>query len=229
MLSGMTSTTATQARSDSEIQNDVRDELEWTPDVNSTHVGVAVNGGVVTLSGEVSTYSERVAAKDAARRVRGVAGLADELLVESVASYKHTDTQIAENILSSLRLREDIPRDAITCEVTDGFATLKGQVEWNFQRGAARFEASRVAGVRLVTNDVTLSPRVSANDTAERIRQALVRHAQVDANGILVHAEGSAVRLTGHVGSWGERQQAGAAAWASPSVTAVENDLVVRL
>ncbi|MES2170023.1 MAG: BON domain-containing protein [Actinomycetota bacterium] len=218
----------TQARSDTDIQHDVLDELDWTPDVNPAHIGVSVNNGVVTLSGEVSTFAERVAAKDAAVSVRGVTGLADELEVETVAAYKHTDTQIAEAIVSALRLRTDIPRDTITCEVSAGFVTLNGQVAWNFQRDAARHEASRIVGVRLVTNKITLSPRASASDTAERIRKALVRSAQVDADGIVVHVDGSAVRLTGYVRSWAERQQAATAAWASPNVTTVDNDLAVK-
>ncbi len=227
-MSAMTASTTTQIRSDTDIQLDVLDELDWTPDVEPAHIGVSVHDGVVTLSGEVETYAERLAAKDAARRVAGVTGIADDLEVEASAAYKHTDTQVAEGVVAALRLRADVPRGAVECEVTNGAVRLTGQVAWNFQRDAARNAAQHVPGVRSVINDITLTPRASASDAADRIKKALVRNAELDADAITVRMSGNEVTLTGHVRSWAEKQQATAAAWASPHVSKVHNEILVR-
>lgn len=218
---------STSRRPDFDIQLDVQEELEWTPEVDPASIGVAVHDGVVTLYGEVHTYVERTAAKTAARQVKGVTALVDELLVESVASLEHSDTQIAEAIVHALELRPDIPKDAITVEVTGGYATLGGQVGWHYQRDAAGREAETVAGVLEVVNNVTLSPRASASDAAERISKALMRNAQIDADAIVVHVNGNEVTLTGRVRSLAEKNQAMAAVWSSPHVSTVHNNIIV--
>jgi osmotically-inducible protein OsmY len=214
-------------RTDLDIQLDVEEELEWTPDVDPASIGVSVRDGVVTLSGEVRTYVERTAAKRAARQVKGVTALVDELSVESVASLEHSDTQIAEAIVTALEQRSDLPKGAITVEVTGGYVTLGGQVGWHYQRDAARREVESVAGVRDVVNDITLSPRASASDAAERITRALVRNAQIDAEAIVVRVNGNEVTLSGRVRSLAEKSQATAAVWSSPHVSSVHNNITV--
>lgn len=226
----MNTTTITQTHpsSNKNIQQDVEDELNWTPSVDSAAIGVSVIDGVVTLSGEVKTFSQRLAAKKAALRVRGVDIVADEIKVAVVAASEHSDSEIARSVKHVLEWNEDVPRDAVMTEVRDGWVTLTGTVEWDYQRKAAAHVIAAIAGVRFVDNQITLTRRVSATDAAERIKNAFVRNAQLDAKAITVTVSGTTATLTGTVRSWNEKSQAAASAWASPHITAVHNNLEVR-
>ena len=219
--------TATVTRSDHEIQTAVQDELEWTPDVDAAGVGVAVEDGTVTLSGEVDDYSERRAAKRAALRVRGVSTVVDDLRVHPKSSVNVTETDVAREVAHALAWASNVP-DSVKAEVDGHAVTLTGEVHWNFQRQAAKRAVQYLRGVYSVNNMITLSARPSAADAKERIKNALVRNAQLDANHITVTVSGNTATLTGHVRSWAEKRQAGWAAWASPHVTDVNNELVVR-
>lgn len=218
--------TIRQAVYDEAIRSAVADELEWTPDVNALRIGVSVDEGVVTLSGEVSTSSERIAAKDAALRVKGVTAVADDLVVAHSVTHP-TDTEIAGVVSSTLRWADDVPHDAVKVEVRDGVVVLTGEVLWEHQRRAASRAVQRLTGVRKVDNRMTLKRRPSGTDTRERIEKALIRNAIVESNAIEVTVEGNTVTLTGTVGSWAEKTQAGLAAWSSPHVDRVNNQIVV--
>lgn len=215
-----------QTMSDEEIRTAVADELQWTPEVNSVNIGVSVNGGAVTLSGEVKTSSERIAAKDAALRVTGVTAVADDLVVAHSTSHP-TDTEIATAVGSTLRWADDVPHEAVKAEVRDGVVVLTGEVEWDHQRRGASRAVQRLTGVRKVDNRMTLKRRPSGTDTRERIEKALVRNAIVESNAIDVSVDGNTVTLTGTVGSWAEKTQAGLAAWSSPHVDRVNNQITV--
>jgi osmotically-inducible protein OsmY len=223
-----TTITNTHPASNKHIQQDVEDELNWTPSVDSAAIGVSVIDGIVTLSGEVKTFSERLAAKKAALRVRGVDTVADEIKVAVVAASEHSDTEIARSVKHVLEWNADVPRDAVTTEVRDGWVTLTGTVDWDYQREAATRAVAAITGVRFVDNQLTLTRRVSATDAAERIKNAFVRNAQVDAKAITITISGTTATLTGTVRSWNEKSQAATSAWASPHVTAVHNNLKVR-
>ncbi|MDQ0028693.1 BON domain-containing protein [Arthrobacter bambusae] len=221
-------TTSTNVpRSDHELQQAVLNELDWTPEVDASHIGVTAISGAVTLTGEVSSYSARLAAKKAALRVRGVTALADELTVHYLGGPV-TDTDIAEAALGVLRRNAVVPEGAVTAEVRNHAITLTGDVDWNYEREAAARAVEHLRGVRSVENLITLKGRASAVDTKTRVKNAIARQAALDAESILVTVDGTEVTLTGRVASWNEKKAAGKAAWASPHVSAVLNLLEVR-
>lgn len=218
---------ATPVRKDLDIQTAVQDELEWTPDVDSAGIGVAVEAGTVTLSGEVDNYAERIAATHAALRVRGVNAVVDDLTVHPRSGWTVTETDIAKEVHRALKWAIDVP-DTVKATINDHLVTLTGEVDWDFERRAAKRAVQYLRGVYSVNNMITLAARPSAADTAERIKNAITRNAQLDAATIDATVSGDTVILTGTVRSWAEKQQAGRAAWASPHVRAVDNRIVVR-
>lgn len=212
---------------DLDVQTLVMDELDWTPDVDAAGIGVAVVDGIVTLSGEVGSYVERLAAKKAARRVRGVRTVVDDLTVHPKSAWPVTETDIAKEVERALRAAINVPQ-SVKADVQGHSVTLSGEVDWDFQRHAAKRAVQHLRGVSAVNSTIQLAARPSGTDTEERIRRALTRNAQLDGLTIHVAVHGNKVTLTGTVKSWTERQQAGNAAWASPHVTEVDNQIMVR-
>jgi len=210
------------------IQEDVKEELAWAPQVEDAHVGVSVLDGIVTLSGEVDTYTERVEARNAALRVSGVSVVANDLEVRSGTHRDRTDTDIAAAILHALDWSADLPLGDVQVEVRDHVVRLSGVMTWNYQRLAAERLVRGIAGVKQIDNRIELTARVSATDTAKLIKSALVRHALQDAKAISVTTVGSEVTLTGHVSTWAEKNDAAHAAWSSPHTSAVHNKITVR-
>jgi osmotically-inducible protein OsmY len=218
----------TTKNTDHLIQQDVIEELAWSPEVNDSRIGVSVIDGAVTLSGEVDSHAERNAAVKAALRVTGVSVVADELEVRRNARSQHTDTEIAAAIREALKWTSKVPGDSVKVEVRDHVAILTGQVTYQFQRREAAKLVGNVVGVEHVQNRLELAPRASAADTGEHIRRALIRSAAVDADAIRVTTVGTDVTLSGTVRTWLERSEAARAAWASPHVTSVHNNIQVR-
>lgn len=222
-------TTTSVNQHDHLIQADVKDELAWAPQVNDARVGVSVLDGVVTLSGEVDTYGELMAAKSAALRVSGVLVVANELTTRNTDHHvAPTDTDIAAAIQHILDWTAELPRESIQVEVRDHVVALTGAVKWNYQRANAERLVRGIAGVTRINNHIGLTERVSAADTTKMIKSALVRHALQDAKAISVTAVGSEITLSGQVSSWAEKNDASHAAWSSPHTSAVHNKLVVR-
>lgn len=219
---------ATPARTDHDIQIAVQDELEWTPDVDDAGIGVAIEAGTVSLSGEVDSYAEQIAATRAALRVRGVTAVVDNLIVHPKNGWSVTETDIAKEVQRALKWASNVP-DTVKAEIKEHTVILTGQVSWNFQRQAAKRAVQYLHGVFTVDNRITLSARPSGRDTEERIKNALTRNAQLDANTINATVSGNRVTLTGTVRSWAEKQQAGQTAWGSPHVTDVDNRIVVSV
>ena len=215
------------ADTDLDIQSLVYDELEWTPDVDAAGIGVAVEDGAVTLSGEVDSLAERLAANRAALRVKGVRAVVDHLSVHPSGRWPVTETDVAKSVEHALESASNVP-ETVQAHVDGHDVTLSGVVEWDYQRRAAQRAVQYLTGVNSVRNNLTLTARISAADTAERISRALVRNAQVDARNVQVAVAGNKVTLTGTVRSAAERTQAARAAWASPHVNEVENRIVVR-
>jgi osmotically-inducible protein OsmY len=220
-------TIASPPRSDLAIQTAVEAELKWTPDVDEAGIGVSVENGAVALGGEVDSFSERLAAKRAAERVHGVTAIVDNLVVHPTSQWSVTDSDIAKDVNRALEATVTVP-NSVKAEIKDHAVTLIGQVEWDFQRMAARRAVQELRGVTAVHNLITLTPRPSSADTETRIRGALTRNALVDARAVHATVSGTKVILTGTVRSWAERRHAETAAWASPHVSDVDNRIRVN-
>lgn len=214
-------------RTDSQIQQDVMDELQWEPRVDHADVGVAVTDGVVTLSGFVPSYAAKIAAEHAARRVKGVRGLAEEIEVRLPNDPKTSDAEIAKRIADLFDWSVTVPRNRIDVKVEHGWVTLSGKVDYDYHRQSARDLVSRISGVKGVSNLIDVKAAPSPIDIKDRIVAALKRSADLDASTIHVVAEGGTVKLGGKVHAWYERQIAERAAWSAPGVNKVEDNIVV--
>lgn len=222
----MDTTTSARSAADHDIQRSVMEELDWTPGVDATHIGVAVEEGIVTLSGEVPTAAGRFAVKRAVQGLAGVRAVADELQVHK-SDRAPGDPEIAAAAVAALERTSSLPAKALHVSVRDGVVTLSGTVPWNYLRRTAVLAVAGLAGVREVHDWIALSPRPSAATTGDRIREALLRNAAVDAAAIQVGVDGTAVTLDGVVRSFAEKAEAVRAAWASPYVTGVEDRIRV--
>jgi osmotically-inducible protein OsmY len=219
----------TETRTDAQIQTDVLAELKWEPRVSPNEIGVVVKDGVVTLTGWVDAYTKRWAAEDAAHRVYGVKAVANDIEVRLSAGNQRTDPDIAEAAVRALHWDAFVPADRIQVTVSNGWVTLKGEVDWPFQTQDAERAVRRLTGVKGVTNFITAKARPTPAELKKRIEDALVRTAQSDAQRITVDVKGEKVILKGTVRSWAEKQEAERQAWAAPGVLAVENQISISL
>jgi osmotically-inducible protein OsmY len=218
---------ATETRTDEQIQKDVLAELKWDARVQSTEIGVAVKDGVVTLTGWIDSYPKRWAAEEAAHRVRGVKAVANDIEVKLSSSSERTDADIAAAAVRALESDSLVSIDDLDVTVSKGWITLRGSVEWQFEKEDADRVVRRLTGVRGVTNLITVKPRVKPSELKQKIEQALVRSAETDAQRITVEMDGSKVILKGTVRSWPERKEAERAAWSAPGVTSVDNRITI--
>jgi osmotically-inducible protein OsmY len=213
-------------KSDSELRRDVERELEWEPGVDERRIGVSVIDGVVTLTGQVSSYAERWKAERTVERVTGVRGIANDL--EVIPTGEHSDTDVARAAVDALKSDITVPSDGIKVKVDKGWVTLTGEATWDFERRAAERAVRNLTGVRGLTNLITVKPEVKPQNVKQMIEETFKREAVLDANNIQVEVNGSEVALRGTVRSWIERHEAEKAAWAAPGVTAVHNYITVE-
>jgi osmotically-inducible protein OsmY len=214
--------------SDTSLRQDIIDELDFEPSVNAAHIGVAVDDGVVTLSGHVCSYAEKMAAERAARRVKGVHAIAQEIEVRYSSDKKTADDEIAGRALAILRWNTVIPPDSVQIRVQDGWVTLTGEVDWQFQRIAAESQIRRLSGVAGLMNSITIKPHAQTADIKTKIEEALKRSAEVEARNIRVSRIGDTrIALEGTVHDWQEREAVTNAAWSAPGVLSVEDRLTI--
>lgn len=220
-------TVLTEVKTDSQLKTDVEAELKWDPRVNANEVGVAVKHGVITLTGTVDSYSKRYSAEEAAHRVRGVKAVANDIELRLLESTARNDSDIAGAAVHALEWDAMVNVEDLDVTVSKGWITLKGTVNWPFEKHDAERVVQRLTGVRGVSNLLTIKPRLAASDLKRNIEQAIVRTAQTDASHIQVAVDGSKVVLTGNVSIFAEKQAAERTAWAAAGVTAVDNRITV--
>ena len=214
-------------KTDQQLQQDVLDELKYEPRLDEKEIGIRVAEGLVTLTGRVRSYAEKVAAVRAVERVMGVRGIANELTVSPPRAFEHPDVEIAEAAVRTLQWNTAVPEDRVQVRVERGWVTLDGKVDWAHQKEAAEEAVRPLPGVLGVFNLIPVVPPVQAAEVRRKISAALARSAALHAQQIKVEAADRKVILTGKVHSWEERRAAEQAAWSAPRVTTVENALAV--
>jgi osmotically-inducible protein OsmY len=215
-------------RTDSQLQENVQDELRWEPGIHEAEVGAAVMGGVVTLAGYVDSYGEKYLAVRAVERLAGVKAVVDNLEVRVPGALRRTDTDIAHAAVRAFEWDSQVPQDAIKLAVRDGWVTIEGEVEWQYQRTAAERTVRFLTGVSGVTNLIRVVPRhASALDVGAKIKEALRRSAEIDSAHVTVETHDGSVTLKGTVRSYAERRDAERAAWGAPGVTKVDDRILV--
>jgi osmotically-inducible protein OsmY len=212
---------------DSKLKQDVIDELDFEPSIDTAGIGVAVEDGMVTLSGHVPTYAQKDMAEQVASRVKGVKGIAQEIEVRPAGTGQTADDQIAKRAVATIGWNTSIPKGAIQVKVQKGWVTLTGKVDWQYQRSAAADSVRALGGVLGVSNQIEISPRACTTDIKQRIEDALKRNAEVEAKAISVEVIGRKVILNGTVNALTERNAAERAAWSAPGVEVVVSNIVI--
>lgn len=209
------------------LRQDIQDELEFEPSIDAADIGVAVEDGIVTLTGHVTTYAEMKTVEEAVRRIKGVRGIARDIEVRTQGGHRSADDQIARRALDMIAWNTAIPADAVQIEVQNGWITLLGNVAWQYQKVAAEDAIKGLMGVYGIANQINVTGQATASDVQKLIESALKRSAEVEAKAISVKVQNGKVRLAGPVKAWSERNAAVRAAWSAPGVTAVEDRLTL--
>jgi len=212
---------------DKDLKQHVQSALDWEPSLDASDIGVSVDEAVVTLRGNVASYAEKMTAERVALRLYGVKAVANDLAVHLVSAFERTDTEIAQAAVTALKWNTMVPNDRVTVTVSNGWLALNGTLDWQYQKDVAARTVRDLTGVKGVSNDIIVKPRVKTVDVRDKIEAAFKRSAEIDARRVNVTATDGKVILSGNVHSWAERQEAERAAWAAPGVTQVEDRLAI--
>ncbi|MDT8417413.1 MAG: BON domain-containing protein [Lutibacter sp.] len=215
-------------KTDFELKNDVLDELAWQPNIDETKIGVIVENGIVTLSGVVDNYTKKIAAEKAAKAVKGVKAVALDIEVKYGTEYKKTDKEIAKEAVNALTWNTSVPDDKVSIKVEDGWVYLSGELNWFYQKDAAKKAVENLLGVKGVINSIQIKQAVEPTNIKDRITKAFERSAEVNAKNITVSVDGHTVTLRGNVNSIAEKDEAQRAAYLAPGVYEVKNELIVQ-
>jgi osmotically-inducible protein OsmY len=210
-----------------DLKQFVESALDWEPSLDAKDIGVSVDDAVVTLRGNVASYAEKITAERVALRVYGVKAVANDLVVHLVSGFERTDTEVAQAAVTALKWNTIVPSDRITVTVNSGWLALNGTLDSQYQKDAAARAVRDLTGVKGVSNNIKVEPRVKMIDVRDKIEAAFKRSAEIDARRVNVTATDGKVILSGNVHSWAERQEAERAAWAAPGVTQVEDHLTI--
>jgi osmotically-inducible protein OsmY len=213
--------------SDKTLKLAVEDELTWEPSIDAEHIGVTAEDGVVTLTGHVGSYTEKIIAERAAKRVKGVRAIAQEIEIRFPNDKKTSDDQIAKRALDIIAWDSTIPKDKVQIKVQGGFVTLSGEVDWHYQRTDAEYAVRKLEGIKGLSNEIKVKPRVQASDVKQRIENALKRNAEWEAGSIKVSVLNGRVTLDGKVKALYERDLAERTAWSAPGVISVEDHISI--
>lgn len=214
-------------KTDAQLKQDIIAELTWESSVNASQIGVEVKNGTVTLAGHVDSYTEKLQAERAAQRVSGVRGLAVEIDVKLPGLSQRTDGDIARSAQNSLEWTSWLPKDSVKVKAENGWITLSGEVEWDYQRQCAKDAVRSLFGVIGVSDEISIKPKASMTAVKSEIEAALKRRARTDAQNISVDVRGADVTLSGSVHSWSERDLAANTAWSTPGVRKVVDNLTI--
>lgn len=215
---------------DRKLRQDVVDQLEWEPSIDARKIGVAVDHGIITLTGHVSTYVEKTTAEKVVKQLQGVLAVANDIEVRLPIEAERDDTDIARAALNALDWNVAVPKEKIEVIVTKGWVTLEGAVEWYYQKREAEEAVRVLSGVRGVTNKIMVAARkIDVAGVKAKIEAALKRNAEIDAQKIIVETGDGQVTLRGNVRSWIEREDAVNAAWSAPGVTKVVDRIAIHI
>lgn len=210
------------------LQKEVQDAIKWEPSLHAAEIGVTAKDGIITLTGVVNSYSKKFEAEDAAKNVAGVKAVVEKLEIHFGGAHKKTDNDIAIEVVNAFKWNFELPNDKIKVKVENGWVTLEGELNWNFQKDAAQSAVKYLSGVKGVSNNITI--KSTSNDEIEKkdVERALERNWSINAEDIQVKASGHHVTLNGSVESWYQKDEAGRIAWNAPGVWTVDNKLEVE-
>jgi osmotically-inducible protein OsmY len=210
-----------------ELQKKVQRAIQWEPTVSVAEIGVTAKDGVVTLSGLVDSYYKKIAAERAAKKVKGVKAIAEDIAVEFGTTFKRDDTQIAASIVNAFERNDELPEDKVKAKVENGWVDLEGEVAWHFEKDEFEDTIKSLRGIKGITNSIKVKSESSDKLEREEIENALVRNWAIDARKIKVDVKNHSVKLTGLVDSIYEKEEAGRLAWNAKGVWSVDNELAV--
>lgn len=215
-------------KSDASLRDDIIEELNWEPSVDSSKIGVAVKDGIITLSGTVPSFIEKMDAEKAVKRVDGVRAVVQNIDVKLKSSSIRTDAEIAEVAIKNLKWNTNVPEENIFLKVENGWITLEGEVLWNYQKEAAKSAVKGLIGVKGVNNFIKVKSKIQPENLTQKIKNSFLRNASIDADNVKVEVIGNKAILKGTVQSWAEKRQAEKAVWSAPGIFEIENKLEIK-
>jgi len=215
-------------KTNSELQQDVEDAIKWEPLLNAAEIGVTVKDGVVTLTGVVDSYSKKTEAEHATKNVAGVKAVVEKIEVKFSSLYaKKDDNEIATEVLNALTWNWQVPNEKLKIRVEKGWVTLEGELEWSYQRDAAKDAVKNLLGVTGVSNEIKIKSESFEAVEQSDIESALKRNWSISQKDITVRVAGHKATLTGTVDSWYQKNEASKLAFNAPGIWTVDNELIV--